>query len=447
MPSVLWFRRDLRLGDHPALARAAESDGSVLGLFVLDEKLLTPSGSARRDVLFRMLTTLDEQLDGNLLVVRGDPTTVVPKVAKAVDATDVHITEDFGPYGRERDAAVGEKVDLVATGSPYVISPGRITKDDGDGFKVFTPFYRRWLDHGWRGPADTSVKTATWLDPSDVSGGPKRVDIPTEKGADVDIEVGEDAALKQWKEFYDNRIREYDDERDRPDLDTTSRMSMHLKWGAVHPRTLLADIAKSRNEGAESYRRELCFRDFYAEILARRPDSARENYIKKFDAIELDTGKHADELFDAWCEGKTGYPIVDAGMRQLNSEHWMHNRVRMIVASFLVKDLHLPWWRGARYFMAQLRDGDLASNQHGWQWTAGTGTDASPYFRVFNPTTQGEKFDPTGDYVRRWIPELHEVEGKAVHALKNGRPEKYPDQIVDHAHERQVALERFGKIK
>ena len=446
MSSVLWFRRDLRLGDHAALAHAAESGDDVLGLFVLDDALLKPSGAPRRDVLFRTLSALDEQLGGKLMVVRGDPVTVVPKVASAVDASEVHISEDFGPYGVSRDAAVRDKIDLIATGSAYAVSPGRITKDDGDGYKVFTPFYRNWLEHGWRKPADTSVDTASWIDPSDVSGAPKRVEIPTEK-VSTDVEVGEKAALKQWKEFHDDRVHDYDDQRDRPDLDTTSRMSLHLKWGAVHPRTLLADLGRMRNEGAESYRRELCFRDFYAEILHRRPDSARENYVKKFDAIELDTGADADKLFEAWCKGETGYPIVDAGMRQLNSENWMHNRVRMIVASFLVKDLHLPWWRGARYFMNVLVDGDLASNSHGWQWTAGTGTDASPYFRVFNPTTQGEKFDPTGDYVRRWIPELRGVEGKAVHALKNGRPEKYAEPIVDHADERKVALERFGEIK
>ncbi|KIQ13795.1 cryptochrome/photolyase family protein [Rhodococcus sp. MEB064] len=445
-PSVLWFRRDLRLGDHPALAHAAEDGRDVLALFVLDEHLLGPSGPARRDVLFRSLTALNEQLGGRLLVVEGDPVTAVPAVAKAVGADAVHVSEDFGPYGRRRDDAVAESVDLVRTGSPYAVSPGRIRKDDGEGFKVFTPFYRRWQEHGWRGPADTSAKTATWIDPDSLSGGPARTDIP-EESTHADVDAGEKAALASWADFRDDRAAGYDDERNRPDKDSTSRMSVHLKYGTIHPRTMLADLASLKNDGSEAYRRELCFRDFYGDILFRRPDSARENYDKRFDAIELDSGKHADELFQAWCDGRTGFPIVDAGMRQLVSENWMHNRVRMIVASFLVKDLHLPWWRGARFFLHHLMDGDIASNQHGWQWTAGTGTDASPYFRVFNPTTQGEKFDPNGDYVRRWVPELRGIDGKAVHMLKDGRPEDYPEPIVDHKHEREEALRRFAALK
>lgn len=441
--SIVWFRRDLRLGDLPTLTAAAESGDPVLGLFVLDDRLLKPSGGPRKDFLFRSLEALDEQLDGRLMVVHGDPATVVPKVAKAIGTEDVHISADYGPYGRERDKRVGEKVTLVETGSPYAVAPGRIVKNDGEPYKVFTPYSRQWLEHGWRGPADTSADSADWIDPDEVKG-VRRVKIPSEMDAS-DAAAGEAAASKQWKEFLDE-VSAYDDERNRPDLDSTSRMSVHLKYGTIHPRTMLADLGKLRSEGAASYRRQICWRDFYADILFQRPDSARENYVKKFDAIELDSGKHADELFDAWCKGETGFPIVDAGMRQLNSEKWMHNRVRMIVASFLVKDLHLPWWRGARYFMQHLVDGDLANNQHGWQWTAGTGTDASPYFRVFNPITQGEKFDPTGDYVRRWVPELRGEEGKAVHTLKFGRPKDYVDPIVDHKHEREVAIARFKAI-
>lgn len=200
----------------------------------------------------------------------------------------------------------------------------------------------------------------------------------------------------------------------------------------------------------KTYRTEIAWREFYADVLYRRPDSARENYDKAFDHLPLRTGKAADSDFERWCDGRTGFPIVDAGMRQLRGEAWMHNRVRMIVASFLVKDLHLPWWRGARHFMALLVDGDLASNQHGWQWTAGSGTDASPYFRIFNPITQGERFDPDGDYVRRWVPELAEVGGKAVHQpwkLPGGIPEGYPEPMVDHKAERQDALARYDQVK
>lgn len=439
--SVVWFRRDLRVGDLPALSAAGDR---ALGLFVLDDRLLGPSGGPRRDFLYRSLSALDEQLDGRLLVVRGDPVDVVPRVARAVDAQEVHVSADFGPYGRERDAAVAEHVDLVATGSPYAVAPGRVTKDDGSPYKVFTPWFKRWLDHGWRGPARTGADTLAWIDPDDVDGRGRRVRIPTPERPGP--EAGEAAALARWREFREDDLAGYDDERDRPDLDTTSRMSVYLKFGNIHPRTMLADLARTRGRGAEQYRRQVAWRDFYADILFQRPDSARRNYDRKFDAIRHDSGREADELFEAWCAGRTGYPIVDAGMRQLAAEGWMHNRVRMIVASFLVKDLHLPWWRGARHFMQCLVDGDLASNQHGWQWTAGSGTDASPFFRVFNPTGQGEKFDPTGDYVRRWVPELRGVPGRAVHALKNDRPDGYPEPVVDHAEERREALARYGEL-
>ena len=442
--TVVWFRRDLRTGDLPTLTAAADGAGPVLGLFVLDEKLLRASGGPRRDFLYRSLQALDDQLGGRLLVVKGDPEEVVPKVAQALDTAEVHVSADYGPYGRDRDERVGKHVDLVATGSPFAIAPGRVTKNDGDPYKVFTPYFRQWMEHGWRGPAATSADTVEWLDPSQVSGLPRRAAIPEEKDGST-VEAGETAALANWKEFLE-RVSAYEDERNRPDLDSTSRMSVYLKYGNIHPRTMLADLGKLRGEGAAGYRKQLAWRDFYADILFQRPDSARENYDKKFDKIELDTSEHAYELFDTWKEGRTGFPIVDAGMRQLDSEKWMHNRVRMIVASFLVKDLHLPWWWGARYFMAQLVDGDLANNQHGWQWTAGTGTDASPYFRVFNPITQGEKFDPTGDYVRRWVPELRGEEGKAVHTLKFGRPKGYPEPIVDHKHEREVAIARFKSL-
>ena len=442
--TVVWFRRDLRTGDLPTLTAAADGAGPVLGLFVLDEKLLKTSGGPRRDFLYRSLQALDDQLGGRLLVVKGDPEEVVPKVAQALDTAEVHVSADYGPYGRDRDERVGKHVDLVATGSPFAIAPGRVTKNDGDPYKVFTPYFRQWMEHGWRGPAATSADTVEWLDPSQVSGLPRRAAIPEEKDGST-VEAGETAALANWKEFLE-RVSVYEDERNRPDLDSTSRMSVYLKYGNIHPRTMLADLGKLRSEGAAGYRKQLAWRDFYADILFQRPDSARENYDKKFDKIELDTSEHAYELFDTWKEGRTGFPIVDAGMRQLDSEKWMHNRVRMIVASFLVKDLHLPRWWGARYFMAQLVDGDLANNQHGWQWTAGTGTDASPYFRVFNPITQGEKFDPTGDYVRRWVPELRGEEGKAVHTLKFGRPKDYPEPIVDHKHEREVAIARFKSL-
>jgi deoxyribodipyrimidine photo-lyase len=214
----------------------------------------------------------------------------------------------------------------------------------------------------------------------------------------------------------------------------------------VHPRTLLADLSGRSAAGPESLRSEIAWREFHADVLWHRPDAARQNYDERFDRISYDKDHAA---FARWREGRTGYPIVDAGMRQLRTEGWRPNRVRMIVASFLVKDLHQPWWWGARHFMRYLVDGDLASNQLNWQWVAGSGTDAAPYFRIFNPTTQGEKVDPKGDYVRKYVPELRAVPGKAVHQpwKLSEPPEDYPRPLVEHAQERQVALERFGQIK
>ncbi|GAB2931720.1 deoxyribodipyrimidine photo-lyase [Rhodococcus aerolatus] len=455
---MVWFRRDLRLGDLPTLSAAADRAQHALALFVLDERLLGPSGGPRLTVLYRTLRALEESLDGRLLVVRGDPVDVVPRIARAVSASSVHVSADFAPYGSRRDEqvddALGDDVELVRTGSPYAVAPGRVTKNDGTPFKVFTPFRRAWAEHGWRAPADTSASTCDWLDPDDKDGGPRRVKIPDDAPVgDADLpEVGEAAALARWAEFRggdDGKgdLAGYDDERDRPDHDATSRMSVHLKWGTVHPRTLLADLADRSGKGPTTYTTELAWRDFYADVLHRRPDSAREHYDQKFDAIPYETGKQAEQAFQAWAQGRTGFPIVDAGMRQLLAEGWMHNRLRMIVASFLTKDLHLSWRWGARHFMRHLVDGDLSSNQHGWQWTAGSGTDASPYFRVFNPTTQGEKFDPQGDYVRRWVPELRGIEGKKVHDPGDDRPEDYPEPMVDHKAERRAALDRYEAVK
>ena len=223
-------------------------------------------------------------------------------------------------------------------------------------------------------------------------------------------------------------------------------MSAYLKYGSVHPRTLLADLGPSD----ETYRQEIAWREFYATIVHFFPESIREYYQPQYASMKYDSGRTADAHFEAWAQGRTGYPIVDAGMRQLLATGWMHNRVRMITASFLVKDLHLEWTLGARHFMRHLVDGDVASNNHGWQWTAGSGTDASPYFRIFNPITQGEKFDPQGEYVRRWVPELSDVKGKAAHSpweLPEGVPNGYPERVVDHAEERRESLERYQAIR
>jgi deoxyribodipyrimidine photo-lyase len=437
--SVLWFRRDLRLHDHPAL-NAAAHDGPVVALFVLDPVLLKPAGAARVAFLYRTLRELDDALGGHLVVRRGDPAKAVPRLVKEIDATAVHISTDFNPYGRRRDEAVERAlgdVPLTRTGSPYAVAPGRIMKDDGTPYRVYTPFYRAWKAHGWREPARTV--RPEWVAGVDGVTVPKDPRLPS--GLTLP-DAGEDAARSAWRRYRNHYLGAYSDERDRPDLDHTSRVSPYLKWGCLHPRTLLADLGR----GDETYRKELAWREFYAHILFHFPSSAREYFDEQMARLPY---QRPAEPFEAWRRGRTGYPIVDAGMRQLLAEGWMHNRVRMIVASFLVKDLHIEWMHGARHFMQHLVDGDLASNQHGWQWTAGTGTDPAPYFRVFNPVTQGKKFDPDGDYVRRWVPELRDIAGVAVHepwALPEP-PQNYAEPIVDHATERQVALADYEKLR
>ncbi|MEE4025643.1 deoxyribodipyrimidine photo-lyase [Gordonia sp. PKS22-38] len=430
-PSLLWLRRDLRCHDLPPLIAAQEAGDEVLVCFVVDPRLEKSSGPRRLSFLFDSLRDLDDQLSGRLLVVRGRPDEEIPRLADAVDATSVHISGDFSPFGRRRDAAVAEAlgdVPLEAVGSPYLVSPGRVTKPDGDPYKVFTPYFKQWREHGWRKPATSSVEPAGLMDPSDIkrSG---RIKVPAAP-VKSPLPAGERAARKRWQAFVDDDLAGYDSDRDRPDLDVTSRMSAYLKYGNIHPRTMAADLGRSK--GAQAYLRELAFRDFYADVLYHWPDSAWRNWNRQFDDIALDTDKAAYARFEAWKEGRTGFPLVDAGMRQLAETGFMHNRVRMLTASFLVKDLHLPWWWGAQWFLDQLIDGDMASNQHGWQWAAGTGTDAAPYFRVFNPNTQADRFDPDGDYVRRWVPEYGS--------------DDYPAPMVDHKAEREEALRRFRQI-
>lgn len=452
MPStLLWFRRDLRLHDLPALLAAAADDAEVLACFVLDPRLEKSSGPRRMQYLGDALRALSDALDGRLLITRGRPEKRIPALCKALDADTVHVSGDFTPFGVRRDESVaaalaGAGATLQATGSPYLVSPGRVTKDDGSPYKVFTPYLARWREVGWRAPATSATASVRWIEPAALTARIGRAD-PPDPGATLDIEAGEPAARRRWAEFVDTGLADYAEDRNRPDKPGISRMSAHLKFGTIHPRTMAVDL-NFRQTGPSAYLRELAFRDFYAAVLAEWPRSAWWNWNSRYDAIEVDTDAAATAAFEAWKQGHTGFPIVDAGMRQLRETGFMHNRVRMITASFLVKDLHLPWQWGARWFLEQLVDGDMANNQHGWQWCAGSGTDAAPYFRVFNPTAQGEKFDPAGDYVRRWVPELAgpELAGGDVHKLKGGRPADYPDPIVDHAAERVEALQRYGQI-
>ena len=448
----MWFRRDLRLLDNPALLAAIEAaaqteDGTVVPLFVIDPVLWDRAGAPRQAYLTASLASLRASLGGALLVRHGTPQDVLGQVCREVAASSVHAAFDFGRYGRARDAAVeaalaADGIPFTRLGSPYAVAPGRVTKADGTAYRVYTPFWRAWESHGWRSPAPEPGPDARFARLAADDGIPEAPD----PGMPVPP-AGEQAAWERWQAFRERALAQYDEQRNRPDVDGTSAISHHLKWGELHPRSLLAELGPDD----EVFRKELAWREFYADVLHQRPDSVTASLDARFDTVmRWTTGPEADRLLQAWTQGRTGYPFVDAGMRQLRETGWMHNRVRMVVASFLVKDLHLPWQAGATVFMRHLVDGDTASNAHGWQWTAGCGTDASPFYRVFNPVGQGQKFDPDGDYVRRWVPELAHLPGAAAHEPWNhpdGHAHGYPSPIVDHKVEREVALADYAALK
>ncbi len=420
--SVLWLRRDLRLHDHPALATAADAAPEVVALHVLDPDELATYGDNRRAYLAASLRALDEQLGGRLVVRTGHPEEVVPAVVREAGAGSVHVSAETTPPGRARDERVEAALDvpLVRTGSPYAVGPGRVLTGGGTPYQVFTPFLRTWSEHGWAEPAPTVETRWAELPREPIPDWTATVPLP---------EAGERAALARWEEFRDGALADYPTDRDRPDRAGTSFLSIALALGEVHPRTLLADLAGAPAEAAASFRSELAWREFHADVLWHRPEALTEPLRAEYAGMEHD---EPGEAFDAWREGRTGFPLVDAGMRQLLATGWMHNRVRMVTASFLVKDLHVHWTHGARFFLEHLLDGDLAQNQLNWQWVAGCGADAAPWFRIFNPTAQQRRFDPDDRYVRRWIPELGSSE--------------YPDPIVDHAEERREALARRERM-
>ena len=442
--SVLWFRRDLRLADNEALCAVAAS-GEVVPLFVLDPRFLTTSGAPRLAFLFRNLRALNESMGGALVVRTGNPEEIVAQVCRESGAERVVCAKDFAPYGMHRDASVATSlaangIEFQQIGSAYAVEPGVVRKGDGTPYAVFTPFSKIWIQHGW--PAPFAKPAVKWHGAPQVSSEVIPQDPPC---AATLPEAGEDAAWRVWENFRDTALDLYNETRNNPDIAGTSMLSPYLRFGVIHSRSLLAELNETKAHAV--FRSELGWREFYADVLFHQPRTVRENLQRKMDTIVLDTDERAHQRFALWCEGKTGYPIVDAGMKQLLATGWMHNRVRMIVASFLVKDLHLPWQWGAKYFMKHLVDGDIASNQHGWQWTAGTGTDASPYFRIFNPISQGEKFDPDGTYVRTWIPELADTPNDVVHApWLAGLLNPYLEPIVDHAVERQESLIRYKQL-
>lgn len=454
MPTIFWFTRDLRLQDNGALARAiADSkDGEVLACYLLPVAEFEELSGIRQHSLLKSLEALRDSLAGNLTVIEvvnhAQSGQALAKLAHDTGANRVFATRMHDHKSKKQQFQVGsalakQGVELFLEDSMYAVPPGSVLKGDGTPYRVYTPFFKAWMAAGWDSPISIDSNNAKWLSARQPTYWPK-----VTKSSPIEIKAGEGYALATWERFKTRALNKYDSQRDRADLSGTSHLSHALAHGEIHPRTLLAQLGDSPAE--EVFRKELAWREFYADVLWNNPHSSHDYYATRFAQMRYDSGPEAAEKLISWQQGKTGYPMVDAGMRQLLTTGWVHNRVRMIVASFLVKDLHLEWQVGANWFEQNLTDFDVASNSHGWQWTAGCGTDASPYYRVFNPVSQGLKFDPNGDYVRKYIPELRHLGGSAVHEPWNhpaGYSQGYATPIVDHAVERLEALARLKEIQ
>ncbi len=463
--TLVWFRNDLRTDDNPALSAACER-GEVIGVYLCAPGQMASHGAGanRRSVVLRNLAALSRALDslGIPLLIRtasrfdAHPAAII-RIAHAHSADMVTCNDEYPLDEQHRDSETAVKcldagIAFRRFSGGVVIAPGQVLTGEGAPYTVFTPFKRRWL-----ALADEGL-----LQPLSLPPRPSRIDvesdpIPNQLGRVGDERLaehwpgGEKAARRRLDEFADGAMRRYQTDRDRPAIDGTSRLSPYLAVGAVSARRCIA-TARSRNGGAlasgdigtSTWISELIWREFYAHVAAAFPDISRGRAFRaSADHVQW---RNDPVGLRAWTEGRTGYPLVDAAMRQLAETGWMHNRLRMLTAMFLTKHLLIDWRLGERHFMDLLVDGDFAANNGGWQWSASTGTDAAPYFRIFNPVTQAKRFDPDGAFVRRWVPELSGLEGPAVfEPWRFGGAKGYPEPIVEHGAARQRALKAFAK--
>lgn len=481
MPGILWFRRDFRLTDHAALHHAARqhADG-ILPVFVLDDAILrhADTGPAIVEFMLGCLAELGssiQQLGGQLLFLHGDPVQQLPRLARAVGATALHFNRDYAPNAVERDVAVVDAFSAMGLQAhsykDQVIYEEQdiLAASTGEPYTVFTPYKKAWLARlGADGlPASLDPATPRFLrcEPRRADGlkpvaPPTAASLGFNSGKRFDDKPGQAAAGHALKRFVAERLGHYKRDRDFPALAGTSRLSPHLRHGTISIRQCLRAAHDARKtvgpasaEGIDCWISELIWREFYQQILFNFPHVASGPFKRELADLQWQTHP---QHWQAWCVGRTGVPIVDAAMRQLNATGWMHNRLRMIVAMYLTKDLLLDYRLGERYFMQHLIDGETAQNNGGWQWSASTGTDAAPYFRIFNPVSQGRKFDPSGAFVRQWCPELAAVPDEHIHSPWELSPlaqqmarcvigRDYPAPIVDHAVQRDMAIAMFRK--
>lgn len=469
-PVLLWFRQDLRLADHPAL-QAALAAGDVIPVFIWEPEAGTPwaRGAASRWWLHFSLASLAESLaerGSRLILCQGQASAVLKQLLQATGASQIFASRRYEPVLAKADADLSQTLPLRLFEGTLLTEPGDVLTGSGTPYKVFTPYWRACLNHlTWKPPLPAPA--ALPAVPPELPSEPLEAlqllpRIPWDSQMRATWQVGEKAAAQALQNWLKGALRDYPEGRNRPDLPGTSRLSPHLHLGELSPRQIgwaLQQIDQP-SESRRVYLSEIGWREFAYQILHFFPHTAQQPLDARFEHFiwaEQRTA-HQPSALRAWQKGQTGYPIVDAGMRELWATAWMHNRVRMIVASFLCKDLLLPWQAGARWFWDTLVDADLAANSLNWQWTAGCGADAAPYFRIFNPVTQGEKFDPQGDYVRKWVPEIAALPNKWLHKPWEAPPdvlhaaglrlgEHYPGPLVDHKQARELALAAFAQIK